>query len=159
MELLMNVDNALRDLLPLLYAAPVEPSKWQTFLDRLCQLAEIRAGYVVSSTPQSGNVCLAGGGADYDPAPMELYNHHYGAKDPFRAGFLKKWKAGVIDGEELVRKTDLVKTEMWNEVLSPHGLHHVTMLCGNCDAGGIDTLSLWRSARQGPLDCASLDLL
>ncbi len=155
----MNVDDALRDLLPILYAAPVEPAKWRAFLHRLCQLTEISSGFLVASRPASGNACLAGAGAEHDPAAIELYNRRYGEHDPFRAAFLKRGKVGVIDGEELVSRAELVKTELWNEVLSPYGLHHVTMLCGNCDATGIETLSLWRNATQGPLSLASLKLL
>jgi DNA-binding CsgD family transcriptional regulator len=155
----MNVDDALRDLLPLLYAAPIEPAKWQIFLDLLCHLTEIPSGYLISSRTETGSVCLAAGGADFDPEAIALYNNQYGANDPFRAAFLARPRVGVIDGEELVRREDLIKTEMWNEVLSPYGLHHVTMLCGNCDKTGIEALSFWRDSHQGPLDSGSLQLL
>jgi DNA-binding CsgD family transcriptional regulator len=155
----VNVDNCLRGLLPLLYSAPIETSNWQTFLDRLAEMAEISNGYLVSSSSERGNVCLAGGGANYDPEAIALYNNQYGATDPFRAGFLANPRVGVIEGNELVRQRDLVKTEVWNEVFSPYGLHHVTMLCGNCDAGGIQTLALWRNSHQGPLGSDSIELL
>lgn len=155
----MNVDDALRVLLPLLYAAPIEPANWQCFLDRLSEITDVASGYLISSRPDTGNTCLAGGGPGYDPQAIALYNDRYGANDPFRAGFLARPRVGVIAGEELVRRSHLVKSELWNELLLPFELHHVTMLCGHCDAGGIDTLSLWRNARQGPLDSASIDLL
>lgn len=155
----MNVDDALRNLLPILYAAPAEPAKWQTFLDRLCQLTEIPSGYLVSGRSESGNACLAERGAEYDPAAIEIYNHQYGENDPFHAGSLVRREVGTIDCEAPVDSTDLVKTEKWNELPSPHGLHQVTMLCGKCTLTGIDTLSLWRNARQGPLSSNSLQLL
>lgn len=155
----MNVEEAVRDLLPILYAAPVEPSKWQEFLDLLTGLTEIPIGYLISSTPEAVNLCLAGEGANYDPETAALYNDRYGADDPFRAGFLAQPRVGLIDGEDLVRRPDLVKTEIWSELLSPRGLHHVTMLCGSCDASRISVLSLWRDSKQGPLDAVSAQLL
>lgn len=154
----MSVDDSLRELLPVLYAAPLDPTRWQVFFDRLSQLTQISSGYLISSSP-SGNICLAAGGANFDPAAITLYNTQFGANDPFRNAFLMSPRTGVIDGEELVKKDELVKTEMWNELLLPYNLHHVTMLCGRCEDASIETLSLWRDSKQGPLSAPSLELL
>lgn len=155
----MNLEDSLRLLLPVLYATPLDSSNWQIFLDRLSQMTEISSGYLISSDLHSGNLCLAAGGPNYDPAPMALYNEQYGTNDPFRQGFLMKPRTGLIDGDELVAKNDLMRTEIWNELLSPYDLHHVTMLCGRCEDTSIETLSLWRDSKQGPLSSASIQLL
>jgi hypothetical protein len=57
----------LSDLLADLYAAPLQPEKWQTFLDRLCALTNVASGYMMAIHPEEGNMTLAGGGLDFNP--------------------------------------------------------------------------------------------
>jgi hypothetical protein len=72
----------LSELFAALYAAPLDPEKWQVFLDRLSALIEISCGYMVSICPEEGNVLLAGG-LNFNPEVLQLYNEHYGANDPY----------------------------------------------------------------------------
>jgi hypothetical protein len=80
----MTSTKELSTLLATLYAAPLEPEKWQVFLDHLCALTNISSGYLVGSHPTEGNLVLAGGGLNFDPEVFNLYNEHYGANDPYR---------------------------------------------------------------------------
>ena len=148
----------LSSLLASLYAAPLESEMWQVFLDRLCALTNTASAYMVAVDPEKGNVTLAGGGLAFNPETLHLYNQHYGANDPYAAPAMANPRVGIIQAEELVSRTDLFRSELYNEVLHPYDLEHmVLMSCGRADEAGL--FPLWRSPNQGPMDSASLDLL
>jgi DNA-binding CsgD family transcriptional regulator len=149
----------LSELLATLYAAPLEPEKWQVFFNRLCALTNISSGYLIASDPNEGNLLLAGGGLNFDPEVFHLYNKHYGANDPYRAPLISNPRIGLIQGEELVSHEDLIRSELYNEVLSRYDLEYMNMLSCNCNADRAELLSLWRSPKHGPLDSASTHLL
>jgi DNA-binding CsgD family transcriptional regulator len=151
--------NGLSSLLATLYAAPLEPEMWQRFLEQVCDAAKISCGYIVASHATEGNTLLAGGGLNFDPAVLHLYNEHYGANDPYRAPMITKPRVGLIAGEELVDHAALVRSELYNEVLSRYDMEYMNMLSCRCDHEAVDALSLWRSAKHGPMDAASSQLL
>ncbi len=149
----------LSELLATLYAAPLEPEKWQVFFDRLCTLTNISCGYLVASDPNEGNLVLAGGGLTFDPEVLYLYNKHYGTNDPYRAPLISNPRLGLIQGEELVSHAALLRSELYNELLSRYDLEYMNMLSCNCSTDRAELLSLWRSPKHGPLDTASIHLL
>jgi DNA-binding CsgD family transcriptional regulator len=149
----------LSELLATLYAAPLEPEKWQVFFYRLCALTNISCGYLVASDPKEGDLILAGGGLNFDPEVFPLYDERYGANDPYRAAPISNPRVGLLQGEELVNHAHRVRSELYNEGLSQYDLEYMNMLSCNCSTGRAELLSLWRSPKQGPLDAASLHLL
>jgi DNA-binding CsgD family transcriptional regulator/PAS domain-containing protein len=154
----MTSIKELSSLLASLYAAPLEPEMWQVFLDRLCTMTNTASAYMVGIHPELGNVTLAGGGLDFNPETLRLYNEHYGANDPYASPAMAKPRVGLIEAEELVSRADLFRSELYNEVLRPHALEHMVLLsCGSAEEAGL--FPMWRSPGQGPMDAASLDLL
>jgi DNA-binding CsgD family transcriptional regulator len=149
----------LSSLLATLYAAPLEPTKWQSFLEHLCSLTNIDSGYLVGSHPTEGNLVLAGGGLNFDPEVFRLYNEHYGANDPYRDPLMSNPRIGLIQGEDLVTHSTLLESELYNEVLSRYDLEYMNMLSCNCSNGQAELLSLWRSEKHGPLDRETSRLL
>ena len=148
----------LSELLATLYSAPLEPQKWQSFLDRLCCLTNTASSYMLGVHPEYGNVTLAGGGLDFNPETMRLYNEHYGASDPYAAPALAKPRVGIVQAEELVSRANLHRSELYNEVLHPYHLEYMILLsCGNLKEFGV--FPLWRSPEQGPWDTASIHLI
>jgi DNA-binding CsgD family transcriptional regulator/PAS domain-containing protein len=148
----------LSDLLADLYAAPLQQEKWQAFLDRLCALTNVASSYMVAIHPEQGNVTLAGGGLDFNPETLRLYNQHYGANDPYAGPATANPRVGLIQAEELVSRSDLYRTELYNEVLRPYHLEHMTLLsCASAEEAGL--FPFWRSPKQGPMDAASIHLV
>ncbi|MGD0443112.1 MAG: helix-turn-helix transcriptional regulator [Edaphobacter sp.] len=148
----------LSDLLADLYAAPLEPEKWQAFFDRLCRLTNIASGFMISVRPE-GNAILAGGGLNFDPEITDRYNQHYGAIDPYTEPTMSNHRIGVIRGDELVSRADLVKTELYNEILVPYGLGHMTLMTCECSGEAVSKFPLWSSPKDGPMDAASTHVL
>ena len=155
----MILAKELSNLLACLYAAPLEPQKWQSFLDLLCSHTDISSGYLVGSYAAEGNAVLAGGGLNFDPEIFELYNIRYGAKDPYRAPLIAHPRVGLIDGEELLSHDTLLGSELYNELLSRYDLEHMSMLSCSCKDGDMEVLSLWRSSSSGRIEAPASRLL
>ena len=155
----MISNAALSELLADLYAAPLEPQKWQSFLDRLCALTNIQTGYLVGSYAEEGNVILAGGGLNFDAEILKLYNEHYGAQDPYRPPLLEKGTPRFINGQELSPQNDLVRTAFYNDLLLPFGLDHMNVLCCSRTATDMEVLSFWNGKNQNDPGAISVQLL
>jgi DNA-binding CsgD family transcriptional regulator len=151
--------DELSRLLADLYAAPLNPQRWQPFFDQLCVLTECKLGIFLSVKEGQRNHIYAGGGVGYEPAPMALYNAHYGAFDPFSEPGVEKARVRLITGEELVPREDLVASEFYNDLLRPHDLEHLTVMPCLVRSDRLDVASFWRGAKQGPADPASLEIL
>jgi DNA-binding CsgD family transcriptional regulator len=148
----------LSELLVDLYATPLQPKRWQMFFDRLCMLTNIASGIMVSIRPES-NLILAGGGLNFDPEIVRLYNEHYGANDPYTEPTMRNNRVGVIQGDELVSHPDLLKTELYNDVLVRYDLAHMTLMSCESSTEAVSKFPLWSSAKNGPMDAASIHLL
>jgi DNA-binding CsgD family transcriptional regulator len=146
-------------LLGALYAAPLEPEKWQVFMDRLCGLADVSCGYLIAKYAGDGSALLAGGGAGFDPEMFRLYNEYYSARDPYVSPILANPQTGLIVGDELVDRMTLVKTEVYNDFLMPYDLESTNVLMCNCNQEKMEGLSLCRGPKQGAMDRESQRLL
>ncbi len=155
----MNVNDELPSLLATLYAAPLEPQKWQTFFERLCVLTQTSTGYLLTSDAERGNALVTGGGISYDPEVLTRYNQHYGAQDPYQPAFEANPRVGVINGEELVPHSRLVKLALWNDLLASYDLEYMTMVVCKWEGDAVELFGLWRSARHPELNAASTQLL
>ncbi len=151
--------DELSSLLAELYAAPLQPEKWHPFFTRLCELTECKLGVFLSADRNGENRVLAGGGVEFEPQPLVLYNSHYGAMDPFAAPAIQRGVTGLVSGDELVAREELVAGEFYNDLLRPHDLEHLTVM--PCLIGGaqIDVVSFWRGKRQGPVGEGSLEVM
>ncbi len=155
----MLVNDEFSLLLQSLYAAPLEPENWQVFFSRLCVATNTDTGYLLTSDPERGNTLIAGGGMNFNPEVLTRYNEHYCGDDPYQAPFEAGPRVGVIDGEDLVRHEELVKTQIWNELLAGYDLEYMTMVVCKCQARSVNLFSLWRSAKHPCLDARSRYLL
>jgi len=147
----------LSDLLQYLYAAPLHPEKWQVFFDRLCALTSIASGYMISVQPSGEGVILAGGGFNFQPDILRQYNEHYGANDPYVEPAMRNRGPWIVEGDALLSRNDLMKTELYNEILLKYEMAHMTLM--SCDRGNQTFLPLWSTPKHGPMNDASLYLL
>jgi len=155
----MILIEELSSLLGILYAAPLDREKWQVFLDRLCALTETACGYMVSIRPDEGNVLLGGGGLNFNPDILQLYNEHYGAKDPYITPVTSNPRIGIIQAEELLPHADLIQSELYNDLLRRYDLEFMTVVSSDKFTGEGDFFPLWRSPKQGPMNSDSIHLL
>jgi DNA-binding CsgD family transcriptional regulator/PAS domain-containing protein len=149
----------ISELLATLYAAPLEPEKWQVLFDHLSRLTKISTGILMTCGEDSSPSILAAGGFAWNPEMGHAYNEHYAELDPFRAPSLHDRRVAVIRGEELVTRDRLLKTEFYNDLLSKNEMESMTMLSFNSTKHAGDFMPVWRRAQDGPMDDASISLL
>jgi DNA-binding CsgD family transcriptional regulator len=151
--------SELSELVAILYAAPLQPEKWQAFFDSLCAHTSVASGFMVTAEPGGNNQILAGGGINFDPAVFSLYNEYYGAKDPYTEPAIKHCGVGVIQGDELLSRTALIKSELYNDLLARYDLAHMTLISCQNGVQAAQFFPLWRSPKHGPMDAPSIQLL
>jgi hypothetical protein len=105
-------------------------------------------------------MCFSPGGLNFNPEVLQLYNEHYGANDPYFGPAMLDSRATIIQGEELVRHSDLRRSELYNDLLRRYDLEYMTLMsCGRSIEDAAYFLPLWSSPRHGPMDAASIHLL
>lgn len=149
----------LSDLLVALYAAPLEPAKWQVFFDLLSRLTKISSGYLISGSREQGFEGLAGGGFAFNPEHTQRYNEVYWQIDPFAAPTLRNPRVAVIRGAELVSQHQILKTEIYNDLWRHYDMESMTLFSCVSTAEEVDVMPVWRRKEDGPLDEASISLL
>jgi DNA-binding CsgD family transcriptional regulator len=149
----------LSELLATLYAAPLEPQKWQVFFDRLSRLMNISSGYFISGSLNRGYEVLAGGGLAFNPETARLYNEYYVSVDPFAVPALLNPRVAVIRGEELVSQHQLLESELYNDLLRSNEMESMTMLSCASTIERVDVMPVWRRKQDGPMDDVSIALL
>jgi DNA-binding CsgD family transcriptional regulator len=149
----------LSELLTTLYAAPLEPHKWQAFFDHLSRLTKISSGYLITGSESQGQEIVVGGGLCFNPAVLPLYREYYDRLDPFWPPFLRDPRVNVVEGAELVRQDQLQKTEFYNDLLVKNEMEHMTMLSCSSNVEQTEVMPVWRRAQDGPMDRDSMELL
>lgn len=150
----------LSELLASLHAAPLEEGNWQRFLSLLCETTETSTGYLMSHEKASQNtLMMAGGGVSYDPESLRLYNAHFSRCDPYVGPYSTNPRVGIIEGEELISREQLKRTEFFNDMMVCFGLSSSTLVPFVSSTARIGCVTLWRSAREGDLSKESEDLL
>jgi DNA-binding CsgD family transcriptional regulator len=149
----------LSELLAALYSAPLQPEKWQVFFDHLARLTKTTSGYLITTSESQGRKILAGGGLAFNPEVIRLYNEHYAPADPFAAPTFGNPRTAVFQGEELVSRNQLRKTEFYSDLLRGNEMEHLTVMSFSSAAELTGVMPVWRRGQDGPMDEASIALL
>jgi DNA-binding CsgD family transcriptional regulator len=149
----------LSSLLEDLYGAPLEPQRWNSFLDKLCMITNSSCGYVMGAYQEEGNVILAGGGQNHDAEFFHLYSEHYGSSDPFRPGHGHPPVIGLNDGRDLIDHAVVVKTEFYNDLLLKYDMEYMTLLLSSFSASQTEGVSLWTNQKHQGTTVESQQLL
>jgi len=89
--------------------------------------------------------------ADLDPAFLAPYNAYYRHINPFLAGVRRLPADDAVSIDQmLMPRSELERTEYYNDFLAPHGLHNLLSLATVDDAGQSVYIGIWRSRRQPP---------
>lgn len=155
----MISNREMSELLAKLYAAPLQPEKWQLFFDHLSKLTRISTGCLMTFGPDTSPAILAGGGLAWNPEIQRSYNERYAHVDPFRDPALRNPRVAVIRGQDLVSHNELVKTELYNDLLSKNEMESITLLTFFSTGEEGDFMPMWRRKQDGPMDESSIALL
>ena len=141
----------LSGVLGLLYESPLRDDLWKPVLRRLCEITQSRCGFFVTGDNHTGIAVRAQSAEHPDYSTLgDQYNEKYTDKDPFRQPILQSGRTGVVDCEELLPNTGLLRTELYRDQLQPNGLRYATFVVTAASADRMEALSLWRTMSQGP---------
>ncbi|MEP3049602.1 MAG: helix-turn-helix transcriptional regulator [Roseibium sp.] len=104
----------------LIVSAAMDPKQWQQVVDDLATcLGSQFCTQLIGYDKQSKAAPIAYW-SGYDPAIMNLYEHHYADKNPYAAEFERCEVGHAISCSDLCRPETLKKTSFYSDILSPH---------------------------------------
>jgi DNA-binding CsgD family transcriptional regulator/PAS domain-containing protein len=151
--------EAYSELLATLHSAPLDDGHWQKFLGQICGFTESIYGIFTSNDSTLERRILAHSGMPHFAEAHQIYNNSFRHKDPFRQGFLRNPRVGVIEGNDLCPHRELVKTDIYREFLSPLQLHHMTFMVLSMSPRKYELISMWRGKGRPELDRDARQLL
>jgi DNA-binding CsgD family transcriptional regulator len=151
--------EAFSELLAVLYSAPLQPERWDHFLDLLCEHTQSRSSFLLCADSRQSLSVRAQGGVHHSPDSIAEYAAHYTTRDPFMLPLIRSAKTGVIDCEELLPMAALENSDMYRYLHYPRGYRYPGMVALTCTLQRLEVISFWRSADEGYLDLDSVRLL
>jgi DNA-binding CsgD family transcriptional regulator len=151
----MNRSVELHDVLGLVYEAALAPQLWPRALEGIADIsrADCAALLVQDQVNGKGSAMLA----RVDPAVLSLQFGYYATRNPVRAGRDRAlglsggsadWHTRVVTDEEALPKSELMRSEYYNDFLRPFGIHSGLMIGLALDATRFATVNLLRSPRR-----------
>lgn len=148
------------NLLQILYAAPLQPEKWEEFLTRICEVTHSKGGFFLCADSHLGlSVRAQGGGAPLGDTDLVTYREIYAPKDPLRTPAILSGKLGVLDCDALMPPEELHKTEMFRDLVEPRGLRYPSLIMLTRSVRRFEAISFWRTPEEGKMDEESQQLL
>ncbi|THD60614.1 hypothetical protein [Phenylobacterium sp.] len=129
--------------LDVVYDSAVDPGSWPRLLRRLAELTGAETALLIQQDEQVGKGQAIR--VNIDPDAAEPYYGHFATrnvlhntKDPVET--LRKWTPGILTDEDKLPKSDLYRTEFYNDFMRRFGLHSVMMV--RLAVLGMDTITL-----------------
>lgn len=115
-------------LLDTLYAAPTSPELWSGVLDLCIDLVGAESGWV-NELDRRDRSAGSGFVRRVDPKEQDRYFSYYARLDPFRcdSGDTRRI-VGMCGDDWFVRKSDLVRSEFYNDFMVPIAVHSILIL-------------------------------
>lgn len=133
------------------YAAALEPQGWSDLLRRLadmfdCHFADLFARR--DDYAAFGGVALGLDVADYEDQFLGIWvkRNVWGQRRPPR------FSGEIVTTRDMVGKSELLRTEMYNDYLAPRDLHEGLRLALSVSGGWVQDISLIRSWSAGAFD-------
>ncbi len=147
-----SADDVLA-LVPMIYDAAVDPTRWQPFLETLNRRLDGASSVLVFQRiagPQSGLVMAAVGVDDKD---QERYEGYYSARNIWTIrGRDRLCQGAVLTGEDVCPNRDLERSEYYNDYLKGLGFYYALASVPSADAHTSLIVTTFRTRRRGPFE-------
>ena len=150
------------DLVEEIYAAAEDPSLWNRFLQRLTTALGATLGALVFEDLRQHTARVAEITGRFHPDLVEGYQTYYAARNPWmeRGSCDRRFLAGeVLTGQQLLRDSELVRTEYYNDFLQRSNLHHLIGAVLISESGAVSQLSILRPRNKGAFGLTERTLL
>jgi DNA-binding CsgD family transcriptional regulator len=105
-----------------IHSAPLEPERWHTVVDSLCQIHHAEKAQLFSA-PQMGQTSFWSVTTEVNPEANAEYAAEFASEDVWMLAGQRRnsFSTGLISlGEDLIDRRDYLKTRFYNEFLAPH---------------------------------------
>jgi PAS domain-containing protein len=152
--------HPIQHMLGTLYAAPLRPALWDSFLSQISALCGIRkAALICHNVPQGTHRILATLGSEV-AASVQTYESHYFQFDEWTLRFPKRGSRGrVIRGEEIWQESSLLKSTFYNEFLKPFDTYQMACVGYGDAPGNFEALSVYRGLNEESFTRETMALL
>jgi DNA-binding CsgD family transcriptional regulator len=161
----MGVVTDGQDVVELAYQAALEPQLWPRVIERMAELSGADGAALLSQDQLTGKGSAVV--ARIDPAVLQLQFGRYATRNPIRPGRNRllgladpsgTWRKRVVTDEEALPKSELMRSDYYNDYLRPFGIHSGLMIGLALEDTRFATLNLLRSRRRGQFEAGDIDL-
>jgi DNA-binding CsgD family transcriptional regulator len=140
-------------LLDLIYGAMADPGLWVVAMEGMADTLGGNSAWLSQLSVEDGS----GSGllARIDPVMPGRYVEYYAGLNPFAniphsGDYLSRWTPTIKTDNDWYAKSDLVKTEYYNDFMRPQQVHSVLMI--DLDVQGVETstVNINRAESRGP---------
>ena len=149
------------DFLDLLYDAALDSALWVPVMERFADMVGGTSVVVSRLSVKDGS----GGGmvARADPVWRAVYLEHFAQLNPLNnvenpASYLRNWAPRILTDEDWMPKEDLIRTEYYNDFLTPLDIHSVLMIRLARHGAATDVLNVSRPRGRSQFGASELDL-
>jgi DNA-binding CsgD family transcriptional regulator len=161
----MNATLEFHDVLSLAYEAALAPQLWPRVLEGIADISQADGAALLVQDQVSGK-----GSATLfrvDPAVLSLQFGYYAKRNPVRHGRnralgLSKaaadWRTRVVTDEDALPKSELMRSDYYNDLLRPFGIHSGMMIGLALMDTNFATINMLRSKCHGAFDRSEIEL-
>jgi DNA-binding CsgD family transcriptional regulator/PAS domain-containing protein len=161
----MNDSVEFQDVLGLVYEAALVPQLWPRVLEEIANIsrADCAALLVQDQVNGKGSAMLA----RVDPAALSLQFGYYATRNPVRPGRNRAvglsggsadWRTRVVTDEDALPKSELMRSDYYNNYLRPFGIHSGLMIGLALENNNFATINLLRSPRRNRFERSEIEL-
>lgn len=158
----MPQGSSLNNLLAILYAAPLKPELWSTFLNELSCATGYRKGTIIAhnAVSNSHDIMAACGEFVEDTANIAEYEHHYCRYDLWSQTLSRRRSGrGIVLGEEIWPEDQFRKSLFFNEFLAKVDIRQGAFFVTPGGSKHFESLSLYRGPSEAAFSSDGLGLL
>lgn len=150
-------ENAFLDRL---YAAAIQPELWEGVIEAFADMVGGSSAWLsrLSIVDGSGSAVIA----RIDPAMPSLYLDHFAAINPLNnvadpIEYIAGWRPRVLTDDDWMPKTDLLRSEFYNDFMRPQDVHSTMMIRLALHGTQISVLNINRPERDDRFSTADLE--
>lgn len=154
-------DDSYGDFIDLLYDTPFEPDLWVPVMERFADLLGGTSAWLsqLNMLDGSGEGLIA----RIDPAMPAVYSEYYALKNPLSNvenphEYIRTWAPRILTDEDWMPKSDLVRSEYYNDFLVPQDIHSTLMIRLATEGFVVGALNVNRPKDRGQYSGAELDI-
>jgi len=161
----MDRSAEIHDILGLAYEAALAPQLWPRVLEGIADIsrADGAALLVQDQVDGKGSAVVV----RVDPAALSLQFGYYATRNPIRHGRNRAlglsdasadWRARVVTDEDALPKSELMRSDYYNNFLRPFGIHSGLMIGVALVDTRFATINMLRSSRHGAFERSEIEL-